>query len=341
MTDALVLAVPPPPDPNPEAASLTPAQLSLRQMTLDSVPSAHSRRNYARALDSLFQFAASQPLSRELLMEWRAKMEGLAPSTIKPYLTVDDQIALLRSRGMGITDDAAAAACLGRIGYYRLSGYWYSARKSHLDIDPLSGAIVRHPASGRPQVVVEDDFRSGTTFQQVMDLYVFDKRLRLLFLDAIERIEVALRVDIALLIGLRDPWAHRDPSQLHGNFTKKINPLHGETDHKKWLERLDQTFERSKDEFVKHFKRKYVGEEPPIWIAIELWDFGMLSVFLSGMQVHDKETLAAKYGIQRHALLTSWVRNLNNVRNMCAHHGRLWNRSPADQVECPIFCADG
>jgi abortive infection bacteriophage resistance protein len=189
---------------------------------------------------------------------------------IKPYLTVADQIALLRSRGMEITDTAAAAACLGRIGYYRLSGYWYSSRKSHWATNPSTGVVLIDPRTKKPQVVVEDDFRPGTTFQQIMDLYVFDKRLRLLFLDAIERVEVALRVDIALLIGERNPWAHRDPSQLHGNFTKKINPLHGQTDYAKWLERLDELFDRSKDEFVKHFKKKYVGEYPPIWIAIEL-----------------------------------------------------------------------
>jgi len=101
------------------------------------------------------------------------------------------------------------------------------------------------------------------------------------------------------------------------------------------LKRLDQLFDRSKDEFVKHFKLKYVGEQPPIWIAIELWDFGMLSVFLSGMKIADQEALAAKYSLPRPALLTSWARNINNVRNMCAHHSRLWNRSPADQASHP------
>jgi abortive infection bacteriophage resistance protein len=142
----------------------------------------------------------------------------------KPYRSVTDQIALLESRGMGITDKAAATACLQRIGYYRLSCYWYPFRKSHISTNPLTGKVLLHPLTGKPQVIVEDDFRTGTTFRQVMDHYVFDKRLRLLFLDAIERVEVALRVDIALLIGTRDPWAHRDPAQLHGNFTKKINP---------------------------------------------------------------------------------------------------------------------
>jgi abortive infection bacteriophage resistance protein len=254
----------------------------------------------------------------------------------KPYKTVADQIALLASRGMEITDVAAASSCLGRIGYYRLSGYWYPFRKSHLSTNPLTNEILLHPDIRKPQVIVEDDFRPGTTFQQVMDLYVFDKRLRLLFLDAIERIEVALRVDIALLIGARDPWAHRDPNQFQGRFSKTvIDHRVGITEYQKWLERLDSTFGRSSEEFVRHFKRKYTGEQPPIWIAIELWDFGMLSVFLSGMKIADQEQLASKYGLPRANMLTSWVRNINNVRNICVHHSRLWNRSPADQISPP------
>jgi abortive infection bacteriophage resistance protein len=236
---------------------------------------------------------------------------------------------------MAISDQAAAHACLERIGYYRLSGYWYPFRKSHVSVNAVTGAILPHPQTGRAQVIVEDDFRSGTAFQSVMDLYVFDKRLRLLFLDALERIEVALRVDIALLLGARDPWAHRHPNQVHGRFSKVVDPKTGESEYQKWLDRLDKTFNRSKDEFAKHFKQKYRGEFPPIWIAIELWDFGMLSIFLGGMKHADQAQLATKYGMARPELLTSWVRNLNHIRNICAHHSRLWNRSPADQVSPP------
>jgi abortive infection bacteriophage resistance protein len=252
----------------------------------------------------------------------------------KPYRTVSDQLALLQGRGMEITDLVAASACLQRIGYYRLSGYWYPFRKSHLSVNPLTRQPLLHPATRKPQVVVEDEFRPGTTFQRVMELYVFDKRLRLLFLDAIERVEVALRVDIALLIGARDPWAHRDPGQLHPRF-QKIDVRSGKREHEKWLEKLDKSFDRSRDEFVKHFKLKYAGDQPPIWIAIEMWEFGMLSVFLSGMKNVDQVQLAQKYGLPRAELLSTWARNINNVRNICAHHSRLWNRSPADQISPP------
>lgn len=226
---------------------------------------------------------------------------------------------------MHITDRAAAHACLERIGYYRLSGYWYPFRQSRTVKDAPTGKMIK---------TVDSEFRSDTTFQQVMDLYAFDKRLRLLVLDAIERIEVALRVDIALVLGAKDPWAHRQPNYLHGNFSKKVNRVSGKTAHAEWLERIDAAYQRSKEEFVKHFKRKYQGE-PPIWIAVELWDFGAVSFMLDGMQVADQLQVAKKYGLPRIELLTSWARSINHIRNVCAHHSRLWNRSPADQAAPP------
>lgn len=237
---------------------------------------------------------------------------------------------LLQGRGLLISDEASALACLERIGYYRLSGYWYPFRKSHLNANPVTGALIPDPKTGKIIVIVEDDFREETSFQQVMDLYVFDKRLRLIIMDAIERIEVALRVDIALLLGKRSPLAHRSPKEFDYAFTKE-NSM-GETEHQKWLKRLDKGFRKSKEEFVKHFKTKYFGEDPPLWIAVELWDFGMLSVVLEGLKYADRVQLAKKYQFCRPRLLTSAARNLNHVRNICAHHSRLWNRSPTDRI---------
>jgi abortive infection bacteriophage resistance protein len=85
---------------------------------------------------------------------------------------------------------------------------------------------------------------------------------------------------------------------------------------------------------IKHFRAKY-SSDLPIWIAIELWDFRMLSTFLSGMKVADQDTIAAKYNIPRRELLTSWMRAINHIRNICAHHSRLWNCSPSDQPKPP------
>jgi abortive infection bacteriophage resistance protein len=246
------------------------------------------------------------------------------PPYTKPHLSIDQQLRLLESRGMLVTDHQRARDYLERIGYYRLSGYWYPFRQSVLGIGP----------DGKATTNVIDQFRPGAEFTKALDLYVFDKRLRLIFLDAIERIEIGLRVQIALLLSARDPWAHRSPLQLHGNFATKLDPKSGLTKHKEWLSRVDKTEAKARDDFLIHFRSRY-DSNLPIWMAIELWDFGTFSMFFSGMKVADQDAIARKYGLPRRDLLTSWVRAINYVRNVCAHHSRLWNASPIDQPSPP------
>jgi abortive infection bacteriophage resistance protein len=241
----------------------------------------------------------------------------------KTHLDVSGQLSLLQSRGMIVSDPAKASSYLERIGYYRLSGYWYPFRQ------------VRLTPGQPPGYVALDDFRPGTEFSKVIDLYVFDKRLRLLFLDAIERLEVGLRVGMAMRLGARSPWAHRDPSQLYQrSFVLKRDPRTGLTGHEEWLAKRDREALRSKEEFVKHFTAKY-SDPLPVWIDIELWDFGALSTLFGNLDPADVRALAAKYNVSPWQLLSSWVRSINLIRNICAHHARLWNRSVADMPKIP------
>src|ERR1700738_3089819 len=108
MTTELILAPVSPENSAGEPLALTPAQATLRKMVVDAVSSPHSKRNYARALDDLFQFCASQPLSRSLLMEWRAGMESLSPSTINVRLSaVRKMVGEARKNGMLAAEEAA------------------------------------------------------------------------------------------------------------------------------------------------------------------------------------------------------------------------------------------
>lgn len=236
----------------------------------------------------------------------------------KPYRTFEQQLNLLKSRGLEVTNDAMALEYLQRLGYYRLSGYWYPFRK----------LIPNQLKPTRPQRF--DEFMLGAKFQNAVELYVFDKKLRLLILDAIERVEVAFRVEIAYLLGEKDRFAYNNTSLLHGNFTKKIDPRTGKTKHQEWLIKHDHLISRSKEDFAEHYKIKY-GLPLPIWVAIELWDFGLLSTFYKGMTVKDKAVIAAKYNIPDWQIMESWLRCLNYVRNVAAHHSRLWNRNLIDQ----------
>lgn len=249
----------------------------------------------------------------------------------KPHQTYEQQLDLLIKRGLAVTDKALAADYLARIGYYRLSAYWYSLRKLRLTKDE---------ATGQFKAEREDDFVPGATFQQVLDLYVFDKKLRLLLLDAIERVEVSVRVDIAYVLSAKDIFAQERPDLLHPNFTAKPQ-ADKPSEYEKWLVKHGDLADKSRETFVKHFKEKY-GLPLPIWVSIELWDFGMLSRFYEGMQIWDKRKIAQTYSIpDKHGkweawqVLQSWLRTINFVRNVVAHHSRLWNKNLVDQPRLP------
>lgn len=187
----------------------------------------------------------------------------------KPYLSLPDQLNLLKTRGLQVADDADALECLHRNGYYRLSAYWYPFRE-----------IVANKRA--------DTFLPDSHFEDAVKLYRFDKGLKLLLLDALERVEIAARVEIALQLGQRDPFAHESAPLFHPNFTSRQNAS-GKAKYDVWIDKFDNQVTHSTDEFVLHYERQYGSRSLlPIWIAIELWDFGMLSNAFSGLRKGDQ-----------------------------------------------------
>ncbi len=242
-------------------------------------------------------------------------------------MSFKDQLQLLKSRGMQVDDYNAALDYLERIGYYRLSGYWYPMRR------------IDHAESMRKNTPVRaDDFVPGSRFEDAVRLYVFDKKLRLLALDALERIEMAVRVDVAYVLGKRHPLAHERPEFLHGAFTKKTSTKEehsGQTPHQIWLKTYDKQVLRSKElPFVKHHQEIY-GGKLPIWVAIEIWDFGMLSKMFTGLKHEDQESIAHAYGAENAKAFSNWLHSLNIIRNISAHHSRLWNANIGPKSAIP------
>lgn len=238
-------------------------------------------------------------------------------SPLKLHLPYPDQLDILKARKLAVRDEASALATLQRIGYYRLVGYWFPLRKPH-----------PNDASARL-----DDFQDGATFELAVDLYSFDRSLRLLVLDAIERIEVAVRVDVAHLLGRRHRLAHECGFLLDARFASPYR--NGKrSQHDKWLQRFrDGVRKKSKEDFVAHHNQKYSGKMP-IWVATETWDFGLLSKFYAGMKYGDQSKIAKRYGIDAQTL-ESRLRALNFVRNVSAHHSRLWNRNNPEGLRLP------
>lgn len=214
----------------------------------------------------------------------------------KPALTYTQQVDLLRRRGMSIPDMERAVFYLGGLNYYRLAAYWLPFEQDH----------------------PSHTFRPGTTFDDVLRLYVFDRELRLLMMDFIERFEIAVRAR----------WAY-ELAHAHGSHAHLEADLHGDQQHyDRNLQDLKEAIGRavSQEEFVRHLVYTYLEETPPIWAVCEVMPIGLLSRWytnLSDFQVKDR--IARPFGIP-HQLLSSWLHHVATVRNACAHHGRLWNR---------------
>lgn len=253
---------------------------------------------------------------------------------IKPWLSVEDQLQQLIGRGMLVTDTTKALACLERIGYYRLSGYWFAFRERSEPCSVWDAKVVGQPKRVKPTRIPLEQFKPGTSFQNAVDLYVFDKRLRLLAMDALERIEIALRVDISHTLGQADAFAYLKPELFHNSFATELDQRSGLTKHHEWLNKHASLINRSKEEFMRHNKEKY-GLPVPIWVACEVWDFGAMSTLYGGMKEADQDRIAQSYGISNGRTFATWLRSLNYLRNVCAHHSRLWNRNIVDQPKLP------
>lgn len=212
----------------------------------------------------------------------------------KPPLTFEQQADLLIFRGLSADRDVLISR-LRAVNYYRLSGYLYPFRES----DTL--------------------IKAGTTLDIVWHHYTFDRQLRMVVMDGVERVEVAVRTQLAYSFAHHcGPFAYSDPKNLPG-----LDAIA----HKRWLDELEKETDRSTEPFIKHFQRQYgdVHSTLPLWMLVEVMSFGKTLTFFKGVHRDLQKEVAVVYGLPSE-VLHSWLRSLNAVRNICAHHGRLWNR---------------
>lgn len=218
--------------------------------------------------------------------------------------TFQEQLALLESRDMVIADHDSAIHYLKHLNYYRLRGYWL----------PLEADLHSH------------QFKPGTTFEDALNLYIFDRELRLLLIDAIERIEVSLRTQ----------WAYNFSHQ-HGAHAY-LEPALSKNRH--WhesnLASLNKELERSDEVFVGHYNNTYTKPNtPPIWAVCEVMSLGLLSRWFKSLRPADTRAAIAKTYQLSDKVLESFIEHLSYIRNICAHHNRLWNRRMTKTMELP------
>lgn len=221
----------------------------------------------------------------------------------KPPLSVADQAKQLQDRGLVCHAPERMEHYLAHVGYYRLSAYCLPFEQ------PNTG-----PASSR-----NHQFKPGTTFEQVLSLYIFDRKLRLLVMEAIERIEVAVRSRWAGALALR----HGSHAHMQSDLFKCP------WQHARDLARIAGELEKSSETFVVHYRCHYKEPFlPPIWAIVETMSLGTLSRWFENTRDTDaKKEVTKGLGLPTIEVLEKVLHALTPVRNVCAHHGRLWNRS--------------
>lgn len=224
----------------------------------------------------------------------------------KPPLSTQDQIAKLKSRGLLISNEPKAASYLSNISYYRLRAYTYPFQNN---TDP------DHP------------FTQPISFEQIIGLYVFDRQFRLFMLDAMEKIEISMRTQIIY------HWAMNHGSHWHSEAALFRNSAQFASD----FTRLQQEVDRSVETFIGHYNTKYSNPPfPPCWMSLEVSSFGLLSLYYKNLKLGpEKKAVAKFYGLNDISILESWMHSFSNIRNVCAHHGRLWNRRLTAHIKLP------
>ena len=214
----------------------------------------------------------------------------------KTYTNSRDLISLLQSRGLVVSDPAKAERYLEYIGYYRLSAYMY-------------------PLLQMPKELHQ--YKQGASFGQVMTLYRFDKKLRLFIFNEIEKIEVAVR---SAIVNTGSEMTGNPFWMTDGNYF--IN--HFKFVHTMTL--IDAEINRSREDFIVHFKQTYSDAYPPAWILAEVLPFGVMTNIYSNIKVpRIKKRIAQKFGLQV-APFESWLTIVTLTRNSCCHHARVWNK---------------
>jgi len=226
----------------------------------------------------------------------------------KPALSLDAQIDLLISRGLEITDRDKARHYLRYIGYYRLTGYFLTFQRKTSDSDLHS-------------------FRAGVTFRDILDIYILDRELRLLIMDAVERIEVAFRASLSNVMSeTHGPHWYMDQAHFLTRFkhAELLGRIKRETLHDSITNEKDRA---RRERFIQHYYKTYCHPElPPGWMVFEMLSLGTLSQVYAHLISRDmQKEICRPFGIN-HLVMTSWMHTLTYLRNLCAHHLRLWNR---------------
>lgn len=206
---------------------------------------------------------------------------------------MEDQITLLKSEGLIFMDEEKANHLLQNISLFRFKSYLKPFRLQN-----------------------SKTFKPNSTFEAAYSLYKFDSELRKMICSELEKIEVSIRAQLSLTISQNAGIFWFTDSS---NF--KLKQLHNNL-----LTTLKSELDRSDEEAIVDFRTKYTNDFPPSWMTFEISSFGTLSKLYSWLNSGlSRRKVASYYGLSD-TVMISWLHSLVYIRNICAHHGRLWNK---------------
>lgn len=218
---------------------------------------------------------------------------------IKLPKTIDEQISLLRSRGLVINDQESTAQYLKNISYYHLSSYFKFFQNS------------------------DDSFHEGRSFEDVLNIYVFDQKLRLLILDILERIEKSFKCRLVYEVSIQT----KDPFWMTNEDMFDVNEYYER------IQEMIANLKSSKEPCIKRYYQHYTSPEyPPAWTIVEALTFGQTVMIYHQLKSEHQSIVAQSYGINKR-FIYSWMYALSIVRNICAHHSRIWNFEPVVRLD--------
>ncbi len=228
----------------------------------------------------------------------------------KEHKTFDEQLQLLKDRDLVISNDAYALTKLQHINYYRLSAYF-----------------LPYQHNKNSQNKNKNKFLPDTTFEDIIKLYYFDTELRKIIFEAIEVIEVYLRTQISYYHSQEyGAFGYLNINNLRENLQVEFDELHHDIRKEKY---------RSKEVFIRHFKKRYNSTDLPIWSVVEIISFGSLSKLFMLLKEKEQNIVIENMGAANKYVFFKWFKALSSVRNACAHHSRLWNKTLGVSFEVP------
>ncbi len=224
----------------------------------------------------------------------------MKPSYTKPSLSYDEQTQLLKSRNLTIVNEAFSTRKLQHINYFRLSAYFH------------------------PFYEENNSFKDSAKFEEVLQLYYFDKAFRNLIFYSIEKIEVYIRTQLA----------HTMAKQSGAFSYADMDMFHDEVKHREVMNTIKSETARSKEIFVKEYFKKYDEKYLPVWSMVEIISFNTLSKIFANLKEKYRREILQEINIKP-LVFENWLHTLTYVRNICAHHSRLWNKVLAIEPKKP------